>query len=110
MGAGGQMNVSIETDILQRVPVFKPPFRIADLRKQIPPHRFKRSLIRSLGSFFRDLFSWCVRVWPSRATSRPSMPAPKAFTEHAEKVDFYDEAFQSDDKSRIRLRSLSRWC
>ncbi|GJT43009.1 delta(12) fatty acid desaturase-like protein [Tanacetum coccineum] len=57
MGAGGQMNVSSnETDILERVPVFKPPFRIADLKKRIPPHCFERSLVRSLGSFFRDLF------------------------------------------------------
>nr|GEY68128.1 cysteine-rich receptor-like protein kinase [Tanacetum cinerariifolium] len=53
MGAGGQMNVSsIETDILQRVPIFKPPFRIADLKKKIPPHCFKSSLLRSLDLIF----------------------------------------------------------
>lgn len=57
MGGGGQMNVSKtqEKDILKRVPVTKPPFGIGDLKRAIPPHCFKRSLIRSLGSFFRDL-------------------------------------------------------
>ncbi|GJU54231.1 delta(12) fatty acid desaturase-like protein [Tanacetum coccineum] len=56
MGGGGQMNVSkTEKDILKRVPVSKPPFGLADLKKAIPPHCFKRSLIRSFASFFRDL-------------------------------------------------------
>nr|GFD28518.1 fatty acid desaturase, type 1 [Tanacetum cinerariifolium] len=56
MGAGGQMNVSkTEKDVLKRVPVSKPPFGLADLKKAIPPHCFKRSLIRSFAAFFRDL-------------------------------------------------------
>ncbi|GJX26584.1 delta(12) fatty acid desaturase-like protein [Tanacetum coccineum] len=56
MGAGGKMNVfKIEKDVLKRVPVSKPPFGIGDLKRTIPPHCFKRSLIRSFASFFRDL-------------------------------------------------------
>ncbi|PWA35505.1 Fatty acid desaturase, type 1 [Artemisia annua] len=56
MGAGGQMNVSkLEKDVLKRVPVSKPPFGIGDLKKTIPPHCFKRPLIRSFGSLFHDL-------------------------------------------------------
>ncbi|KAJ9549757.1 hypothetical protein OSB04_022300 [Centaurea solstitialis] len=55
MGAGGQMNVVMKKDIPKRVPVSKPPFGFSDLKKAVPPHCFKRSLIRSFGSFFRDL-------------------------------------------------------
>nr|GEU52505.1 fatty acid desaturase, type 1 [Tanacetum cinerariifolium] len=56
MGAGGKMNISkIEKDLLKRVPVSKPPFGIGDLKRTIPPHCFKRSLIHSFASFFRDL-------------------------------------------------------
>ncbi|GKB35943.1 delta(12) fatty acid desaturase-like protein [Tanacetum coccineum] len=56
MGAGGQMNVSkLEKDVLKRVPVSKPPFGVGDLKKTIPPHCFKRPLIRSFGSLFHDL-------------------------------------------------------
>ncbi|PWA79624.1 Fatty acid desaturase, type 1 [Artemisia annua] len=50
------MNVSkLEKDVLKRVPVSKPPFGIGDLKKTIPPHCFKRPLIRSFGSLFHDL-------------------------------------------------------
>nr|AGC65504.1 FAD2-7 protein [Carthamus tinctorius] len=54
MGAGGRMKTE-EKDIMKHVPVAKPPFGISDLKKAIPPHCFKRSLIWSFGSFFRDL-------------------------------------------------------
>lgn len=56
MEASGQITFLKTTkDVLKRVPVTKPPFGIADLKKTVPPHCFKRSLIRSLSSFFRDI-------------------------------------------------------
>nr|GEU63257.1 fatty acid desaturase, type 1 [Tanacetum cinerariifolium] len=60
MGSGGQMNIpKTERDVIKRVPVSKPSFGISDLKKTIPPHCFKRSLIRSFGSLFRDLVIIC---------------------------------------------------
>ncbi|PHT32968.1 Omega-6 fatty acid desaturase, endoplasmic reticulum [Capsicum baccatum] len=40
---------------LQRMPTSKPPFTIGDIKKAIPPHCFKRSLIRSFYYVVRDL-------------------------------------------------------
>ncbi|KAI3735924.1 hypothetical protein L6452_15451 [Arctium lappa] len=46
--------------VLERVPVSKPPFEYGDLKKAIPPHCFKHSLIRSFSSVFRDVLTICV--------------------------------------------------
>ncbi|CAN4112488.1 unnamed protein product [Withania somnifera] len=60
MGAGGNMSdTTIKTEIkrnrLERVPISKPPFTLADIKKAIPPHCFQRSLIRSFSYLARDL-------------------------------------------------------
>nr|AGC65502.1 FAD2-5 protein [Carthamus tinctorius] len=57
MGAGGRMNddATRERDVFKHVPVEKPSFGIADLKKAIPPHCFKRSLTTSFYYLFRDL-------------------------------------------------------
>ncbi|CAN4112489.1 unnamed protein product [Withania somnifera] len=60
MGAGGNMSDStIKTDRkrnpLERVPISKPSFTIADIKKAIPPHCFQRSLVRSFSYLARDL-------------------------------------------------------
>ncbi|KAK1416417.1 hypothetical protein QVD17_32208 [Tagetes erecta] len=56
MGAGGQMNdTTTKKELLERVPIEKPPFGIADLRKAIPPHCFKRSFATAFYYLFRDL-------------------------------------------------------
>ncbi|KAM3337245.1 hypothetical protein P3S68_031570 [Capsicum galapagoense] len=60
MGGGGNMsNPTAKTELkknpLQRMPTSKPPFTIGDIKKAIPPHCFKRSLIRSFYYVVRDL-------------------------------------------------------
>ncbi|KAL3519155.1 hypothetical protein ACH5RR_021744, partial [Cinchona calisaya] len=40
---------------LERVPHSKPPFTIGDIKKAIPPHCFKRSLLRSFSYAVYDL-------------------------------------------------------
>nr|Q6RS95.1 RecName: Full=Acyl-lipid (9+3)-(E)-desaturase; AltName: Full=Fatty acid desaturase 2-1; Short=DsFAD2-1; AltName: Full=Trans-delta(12) oleic acid desaturase [Dimorphotheca sinuata]AAS72902.1 trans-delta12 oleic acid desaturase [Dimorphotheca sinuata] len=59
MGAGGCISVSEtkpnQKNSLERAPYDKPPFTISDLKKAIPPHLFKRSLIRSLSYVASDL-------------------------------------------------------
>nr|GEV44386.1 delta(12) fatty acid desaturase DES8.11-like [Tanacetum cinerariifolium] len=63
MGDGGRMNDVGSTKVvdekaqlaLKRVPVSKPPFELSDLKKAIPPHCFKRSVVRSFLGLFRDL-------------------------------------------------------
>lgn len=50
MGEANQMKV------LKRVPISKPPFECSDLKKAVPPHCFKLSLVRAFSSLFRDIF------------------------------------------------------
>ena len=40
---------------LKRVPYSKPPFTVGDIKKAIPPHCFKRSLLRSFSYVVYDL-------------------------------------------------------
>ncbi|KAI3742347.1 hypothetical protein L1987_60027 [Smallanthus sonchifolius] len=56
MGAGGWMSDSSDDvkDVLKRVPV-DPPFSLSDLKKAIPAHCFKRSIIRSSYYVVHDL-------------------------------------------------------
>nr|AGX28132.1 omega-6 fatty acid desaturase FAD2-2A [Exocarpos cupressiformis] len=65
MGAGGRLSlpppVANRSDgvddahYVQRVPHSKPPFTLAELRKAIPPHCFRRSLLRSFSYLLVDL-------------------------------------------------------
>ncbi|XP_062083875.1 delta(12)-acyl-lipid-desaturase-like [Humulus lupulus] len=63
MGAGGRMPES-NTKLLEgrkkspieRVPHATPPFTLSQIKKAIPPHCFKRSLLRSFSYVLRDLF------------------------------------------------------
>nr|XP_043637702.1 delta(9) fatty acid conjugase-like enzyme [Erigeron canadensis] len=50
------MGEADEMKLLERVPISKPPFELSDLKKAIPPHCFKLSLIRSFASLFQDIF------------------------------------------------------
>ncbi|WCJ32411.1 Delta(12)-fatty-acid desaturase [Euphorbia peplus] len=58
MGAGGRMSRVPKTQSKQppkRVPHTKPPFTLGQLKQAIPPHCFKRSLLRSFYCVFQDL-------------------------------------------------------
>ncbi|XP_049365225.1 delta(12)-fatty-acid desaturase FAD2-like [Solanum verrucosum] len=60
MGAGGRMSTPSEgnksqSDVLQRVPYSKPPFTVGDVKKAIPPHCFKRSVLHSFSFVLYDL-------------------------------------------------------
>ncbi|CAH9063048.1 unnamed protein product [Cuscuta europaea] len=61
MGAGGRMAVSQEgknlksDDSVTRVPYAKPPFTVGEIKKAIPPHCFKRSVLRSFSYVVYDL-------------------------------------------------------
>ncbi|KAK4706632.1 hypothetical protein R3W88_033802 [Solanum pinnatisectum] len=60
MGAGGRMSTPSEgnksqSDVLQRVPHSKPPFTMGDVKKAIPPHCFKRSVLHSFSFVLYDL-------------------------------------------------------
>ncbi|XP_059290068.1 delta(12)-fatty-acid desaturase FAD2-like [Lycium ferocissimum] len=60
MGAGGRMSApsegkKSECDVLQRVPHSKPPFTVGEIKKAIPPHCFKRSVLHSFSYVFYDL-------------------------------------------------------
>ncbi|XP_059668510.1 delta(12)-fatty-acid desaturase FAD2-like [Cornus florida] len=60
MGAGGRMSVppkskKQESDVLQRVPCSKPPFTLGEIKKAIPSHCFKRSLLHSFSYVVYDL-------------------------------------------------------
>nr|WPH61288.1 fatty acid desaturase 2 [Bougainvillea sp.] len=65
MGAGGR---SIPPSIrkekpepLGRVPYARPPFTLGQLKKAIPPHCFKRSVLHSFSYVFRDLtIAFCL--------------------------------------------------
>lgn len=64
MGAGGRMSVTNKQDShedkkqkepFKKVPCEKPPFTLGDLKKAIPPHCFKRSLVKSFSYIFSDI-------------------------------------------------------
>ncbi|CAM6106583.1 unnamed protein product [Calypogeia fissa] len=55
MGAGGRMHTTAREPAITRVPTAKPPFSVGDLKKAIPPHCFKRSLLRSGSYLVTDL-------------------------------------------------------
>lgn len=63
MGAGGRMShpPSSKGDTneaaVRRVPHTNPPFTFGDLKKAIPPHCFKRSLLRSFSYLIVDLMA-----------------------------------------------------
>lgn len=50
MGSGGRSSGAVE-----RIPHTKPPFTLSEIKKAIPPHCFKRSLIRSFSYVVYDL-------------------------------------------------------
>ncbi|KAI3816945.1 hypothetical protein L1987_10730 [Smallanthus sonchifolius] len=76
MGAGGRMNE--RKNVLERVPVEKPPFEISLIKKAIPPHCFNRSLIRSTYYLFRDL-CMCYMFYYLASTYIPLLPHPLAY-------------------------------
>ncbi|XP_057953719.1 delta(12)-acyl-lipid-desaturase-like [Malania oleifera] len=65
MGAGGRMSLppskgsdeleSKHRDALLRVPHSKPPFTLSQVKKAIPPHCFRRSLLHSFSYLLYDL-------------------------------------------------------
>ncbi|XP_076922461.1 delta(12) fatty acid desaturase DES8.11-like [Bidens hawaiensis] len=76
MGAGGQMNVnSDDKNVLERVPVKKPPFEISDLKKAIPLHCYKRDLLRSLYHLISDL-AVIYTLYRLASTCIPLLPTP----------------------------------
>lgn len=44
-----------QSNVLQRVPHSKPPFTVGDVKKAIPPHCFKRSVLHSFSFVLYDL-------------------------------------------------------
>ncbi|KAI3795374.1 hypothetical protein L1987_38026 [Smallanthus sonchifolius] len=61
--------------VLKRVPISKPPFEYSDLKKAIPPHCFKLSLLRSFYALFRDLFLICTFYYIA-SNYIPLLPQP----------------------------------
>lgn len=60
MGAGGRMSVPPEgkksdRDVIRRVPYSKPPFTVGEIKKAIPPHCFRRSVLHSFSYVVYDL-------------------------------------------------------
>ncbi|XP_058073409.1 delta(12)-acyl-lipid-desaturase [Magnolia sinica] len=59
MGAGGRMSIptpaTAKQGVVQRVPSAKPPFTLSQIKKAIPPHCFKRSVLRSFSYVVSDL-------------------------------------------------------
>ncbi|MCD9641951.1 Delta(12)-fatty-acid desaturase [Datura stramonium] len=75
MGAGGNMSAPTTKNPLKRVPTSKPPFTIADIKKAIPPHCFKRSLVRSLYYVAKDVILVFIFYYIA-ATYIQSLPSP----------------------------------
>ncbi|KAH1033583.1 hypothetical protein J1N35_045757 [Gossypium stocksii] len=59
MGAGGRMLVDGKKEenrvSVNRVPIEKPPFTLGQIKQAIPPHCFRRSLLRSFSYVVHDL-------------------------------------------------------
>uniref|UniRef100_A0A7N0TL23 Fatty acid desaturase domain-containing protein n=1 Tax=Kalanchoe fedtschenkoi TaxID=63787 RepID=A0A7N0TL23_KALFE len=79
MGGGGNMKVQQgDAHILKRVPVEKPKFTLADLKKAIPPHCFRRSILRSYAYVLTDLTFVSVFYYLA-ATYIPLLPQPLSY-------------------------------
>ena len=79
MGAGGRLSVitppSTKKDVLERVPVAKPPFTLSQLKKAVPPHCFKRSIPRSMSYVVSDLAISSILYYLA-TTYIPLLPSP----------------------------------
>ncbi|KAK1408465.1 hypothetical protein QVD17_40259 [Tagetes erecta] len=79
MGAGGRSNPHdqhmVNTQPIKRAPTSKPPFTLADIKKAIPPHCFKRSLIRSFSYLIADLTAASIFYYLA-TTFIPHLPHP----------------------------------
>lgn len=60
---------------VDRQPIEKPAFTIGQLRKAIPPHCFKRSLLRSMSYLITDLFMIATLYWASTFIDTAPVPA-----------------------------------
>ncbi|KAK1407582.1 hypothetical protein QVD17_39202 [Tagetes erecta] len=76
MGAGGRM--SGRKNVLERVPITKPPFEMSDLKKAIPLHCYKRDLLRSLYYLLGDL-AMCFTFYHFATTYIPLLPTPLGY-------------------------------
>ncbi|CAO2206026.1 unnamed protein product [Urochloa humidicola] len=59
---------------LPRSPTSKPPFTMSDIRNAIPPHCFRRSLIRSAAYLLRDLAISAALLYLAAAGIIPNLP------------------------------------
>ncbi|XXG87687.1 hypothetical protein AAC387_Pa12g0002 [Persea americana] len=79
MGSGGRMSQntpSMKKDhVLERVPVAKPSFTLSQLKKAIPPHCFKRSILRSMSYVVSDLTISSILYYLA-TTYIPLIPSP----------------------------------
>ncbi|KAK9055454.1 hypothetical protein SSX86_026537 [Deinandra increscens subsp. villosa] len=81
MGAGGRSNPpnldvkNHDSHVIKRAPTSKPPFTLADLKKAIPPHCFKRSTIRSFSYLIADLTAAAIFYYLA-TTYIPHLPHP----------------------------------
>ncbi|CAN6440512.1 unnamed protein product [Victoria cruziana] len=67
MGAGGRMNLPAQKlDPLERVPTDRPPFTVAQIKKAIPLHCFKRSIPRSFSYVAMDLTISAILYYASQ--------------------------------------------
>eukprot|EP00268_Persea_americana_P065833 TRINITY_DN885_c0_g1_i1.p1 TRINITY_DN885_c0_g1~~TRINITY_DN885_c0_g1_i1.p1 ORF type:complete len:383 (+),score=28.52 TRINITY_DN885_c0_g1_i1:259-1407(+) len=81
MGAGGRMSVvtpSVKKDVLERVPIAKPPFTFGQLKKAIPPHCFNRSIPRSMSYVVSDLTISSILYYLA-TTYIPLLPSPLSY-------------------------------
>ena len=70
MGVGGPINHESEPMKVTRAPHTKPPFSISQLKKAIPQHCFKRSLIRSTSYLIRDLLMVGILIYSTSFIDR----------------------------------------
>ena len=79
MGAGGRMSQNTpptkKDHVLERVPVAKPSFTLSQLKKAIPPHCFKRSILRSMSYVVSDLTISAILYYLA-TTYIPLIPSP----------------------------------
>ncbi|KAL5710468.1 hypothetical protein ACHQM5_021025 [Ranunculus cassubicifolius] len=81
MGAGGRMSVSTKKDekeVTHRVPYSKPPFTLSQIKKSIPPHCFKRSVLRSFSYVVYDLIIASI-LYYAATTYIPLLPKPLSY-------------------------------
>ncbi|KAM0019650.1 hypothetical protein Hdeb2414_s0025g00658261 [Helianthus debilis subsp. tardiflorus] len=73
MGAGSRMNESeTKKDVFKHVPVEKPPFGMADVKKAIPPHCFNRSLSTSFAIYASSFLFFISQTITSPSSLHPS--------------------------------------